>query len=456
MIKAGASPARTSRAASMVRFPHFTGVVRMKRDPIRYFREAAGKGPVVLLGRVGRRRFYQINDPALVRSVMTAPREDVGMTRTTDILAALFGDSVFTMQGERWRRRRDELQPAFRTSNLPELFGTAAGEVAETVGRFAEAAETRGSVDCSAAMLDLLQRMIVRMMFGVAVPETARQLSEAFDYGLEYRQRRRWSLLSLPLWFPSPASARFNDGVRRLNGSIREIIEDYRAHPPERAGLLKMLMECQDDETGTGWTDDELLAEVKTTFIAGWLTTSTAAIWLFDLLARHPEVAARVVAELDTLPADRPLAYEDLHDLAYVEATILEAMRLFPPGWLLSRRARRTFRLGDLRVRRRAVLLVSPYVLHRDPAHWREPDRFDPGRFHDRSHGEAGRAVFLPFGFGPRVCIGRGVAMMELKMVVATLLRNFRFTLADPAPARLNPVSFLRRADPLILDITPR
>jgi cytochrome P450 len=411
-----ARPPRT-RPVSMGRFPYFAGIVRMKRDPIGYLREASRKGALVLLGRVGRRSFYQVNDPELVRAVLTAPRSDVGMTRTNDILGALFGESVFTMQGEPWRRRRDELQPAFRTSNLPKLFESAAGEVARTVADFAPIAETRGSVDCSAALLDLLQRMIVRMMFGVAVPDTARQLTEAFDYGLAFRQRRRWAFLRLPLWFPTRASTRFNDGVRRLNGSIREIIEDYRVHLPEKAGLLQMLMECRDEETGTGWTDDELLAEVKTTFIAGWLTTSTAAIWLFDLLGRHPEVADRVVAELDQLPADRPIGYDDLHKLTYVEATIFEAMRLFPPGWLLSRQARRTFRLGDLRVGRNSVLLVSPYVLHRDPAHWRDPDR---------------------------------------KMVVATLLRHFRFTLTDTTPPKLDPVSFLRRADPLILNITPR
>ncbi|MFJ2902976.1 cytochrome P450 [Streptomyces sp. NPDC087212] len=445
------------RPAAMPGLPYFGGIVRMKKDPIGYLREASGRGPVVRLGRLGRRSFYQVNDPDLVRSVMTAPGADVGMTRTSDVLGFLFGESVFTMQGEPWRKRRDELQPAFRTSNLPELFGSAAGEIEQTVEHFQPVAEARGSVDFSAALLDLLQRMIVRMMFGVAVPETAAQLTQAFDYGLAYRQRRRWALTSsLPLWFPTPANRKFDDGVARLNASIVEIIEDHRAHPPQRAGLLTMLMECRDAETGVGWSDDELLAEVKTTFVAGWLTTTTAATWLFDLLARHPEVAARVVAEIDALPSGRPLECGDLHSLEFVEDTILEAMRLFPPGWLLSRRVRRPFTLGDITLSPNSVLLVSPYALHRDPTHWNEPDRFDPDRFHSKNHGEAHKAAFLPFGFGPRVCIGRGVAMMELKMIVATLLRRFRLTLADTAPAKLQPVSFLRRADPLILDIAPR
>ncbi|MFE0176012.1 cytochrome P450 [Streptomyces sp. NPDC059002] len=458
MTEAAAPKEHTFRAgpAAMPGLPYFGGIVRMKKDPIGYLAEASGRGPVVRLGRLGRRSFYQVNDPDLVRSVMTAPRADVGMTRTSDVLGILFGESVFTMQDEPWRKRRDELQPAFRTSNLPELFGSAAGEIARTVAQFEPVAEAGGSVDCSAALLDLLQRMIVRMMFGVAVPETAAQLSRAFDHGLEYRQRRRWSLAGLPLWCPTPANRKFHDGVARLNASIVEIIEDHRSNPPERAGLLKMLMECRDGTTGLGWTDEELLAEVKTTFVAGWLTTATAAVWLFDLLGRHPGITARVVDELDALPDDGPLTYDDLHRLTYVENTILEAMRLFPPGWLLSRRVRRPFALGDLYLRRNAVLLVSPYALHRDPAHWKDPERFDPDRFRDSTHGEAHKAAFLPFGYGPRVCIGRGVALMELKMIVATLLRRFRFTLADRAPARLQPVSFLRRAEPLILGIAPR
>ncbi|MFJ9425459.1 cytochrome P450 [Streptomyces sp. NPDC101249] len=449
-------PTATGRPAVMPGLPYFGGIARMRSDPIAYLGEASRKGPVVLLGRLGRRAFYQVNDPDLVRSVLTAPRADVGMTRTGDVLGALFGESVFTLQDEPWRKRRDELQPAFRTSHLPELFGSAAGEVGRTVARLDAIAAARGSVDFSAALLDLLQRMIVRMMFGVAVPETAEHLTRAFDHGLEYRQRRRWSPAGLPLWFPTPANRRFADGVARLDRSIAEIIEDHRAHPPERAGLLKMLMECRDEATGAGWSDDELLAEVKTTFVAGWLTTTTAATWLFDLLARHPGVTDRVVAEIDALPADRPLGYEDLHRLEYTEDTILEAMRLFPPGWLLSRRVRRPCTLGGLRLDAHAVLLVSPYALHRDPAHWRDPQRFDPDRFRDRTHGEAHKAAYLPFGYGPRVCIGRGVAMMELKTVAAILLRRFRLTLVDPAPATLQPVSFLRRAEPLVLDVAPR
>ncbi|MFH8220948.1 cytochrome P450 [Streptomyces sp. NPDC018057] len=458
MTETAAPPAAAGRArpAAMPGLPYFGGIARMRKDPIAYLSEASRRGPIIRLGRIGRRSYYQVNDPDLVRTVMTAPYADIGMTRTNDVLGTLFGESVFTMQGEVWRKRRDELQPAFRTSNLPELFGSAADEIDRTVSRLAPIAEARGSVDCSAALLDLLQRMIVRMMFGVAVPETAAQLTRAFDYGLEYRQRRRWAPAGLPRWFPTPASRLFDDGVARLNASIAEIIDDYRAHPPERAGLLRMLMECRDEETGAGWTDDELLAEVKTTFVAGWLTTATAAVWLFDLLGRHPQITAHVVDELDRLPSDRPLRYEDLHTLEYTEDTILEAIRLFPPGWLLSRRVRRTYTLGGHRLGRDTVLLVSPYALHRDPAHWTEPERFDPGRFRHGTHGEAHRAAYLPFGYGPRVCIGRGVAMMELKLIVATLLRRFRFTLADTAPARLQPVSFLRRADPLVLGVAPR
>src|SRR5262249_45515867 len=131
--------------------PYFGGIVRMKKDPIGYLGEASRQGPLVRLGRLGRRSFFQVNDPDLVRMVMTAPREDIGMTRTSDVPGALFGESVFTMQDEPWRKRRDELQPAFRTSNLPELFGSAAREIELTADRFQEAADSGEYVDCSAA-----------------------------------------------------------------------------------------------------------------------------------------------------------------------------------------------------------------------------------------------------------------------------------------------------------------
>ncbi|WP_328611364.1 cytochrome P450 [Amycolatopsis sp. NBC_00345] len=445
-----------ARPAVMPGLPYFGGIARMKSDPLGYLREASGRGPVVLLGRLDRRSFYQVNDANLIRQVMTAPSTDLGMTRTTDVLKALFDKSVFTLQNDAWRRRRAELQPAFRTSTMPELFDVAAGELTGALDRFEAAAGAGEPVDFTAEMLELVQRVIVRMMFGVAVPGTGERLARAFDYGLSYRQRRRWALVKPPLWVPTPANNRFTCELGQLNRHITSIIGAHRAERSERASLLSMLMSCRDTETGESWTDDQLLAELKTIFNTGWLTTTNSLVWLFDLLGRHPGAEARVAAEVAELAPDRPLEFADLKALPFTEAAIMETMRLYPPGWLTSRRVLRPLTLGGVPLRRNTVIIVAQFSLHRDPQYWERPDEFVPDRFEAGSHGGAHKFAFLPFGAGPRVCIGRGVAMMELLMIVAMLLRRFRFSPVDDAPAVLEPLSVLRRKDPLNLHVERR
>lgn len=439
------------RPPAMPGLPWFGGIARMKSDPLGYLCDARDKGPLVVLGRLGGRTFYQVNHPELIRDVLTAPDSEIDMTRDSDVLKALFNQSVFMLKKEAWRLRRAQLQPAFRASFLPNLFEAAKEEIARTVRDFDTAADRGDTIDCTIAMTDLVPRMIARMMFGVDFPGTVDQMREVFDYGMSYRQRRRWAFANLPLWVPNQANRKFVAALAALNRNIAEIIARYRADPPARVTLLTMLMEGCDEETGTHLTDVELLDEVKTVFNTGYVTTATAAVWIFDLLTRHPAAMARVVAEIDAVTGGRSPGYADLKQLSYTEAVIHESFRLYPPGWLTSRRVESPVMLGGYPLKPGSVLIISQYALHRDPSLWTAPDRFDPERFLGGAPGRQHKFAFLPFGAGPRICIGRGVAMMELKLILALLLRRFRFEPADPGSPALEPLSILRRADRLML-----
>lgn len=439
------------RPPAMPGLPYFGGIARMKSDPLGYLCAARDKGPLVVLGRLGSRTFYQVNDPELIREVLTAPDNEIDMTRDSDVLKALFNQSVFMLKKEAWRLRRAQLQPAFRASFLPNLFEVAQDEIAKTAHDFDAAVDQDAAVDFTVAMMDLVPRMIARMMFGVDFPGTVDQMREVFDYGMSYRQRRRWAFANVPLWVPTRSNRKFAAALAALNHNIGEIIARWRADPPERVTLLTMLMEGSDEETGTHLTDVELLDEVKTVFNTGYVTTATAAVWIFDLLTRHPEAMTQVTNEIDTVMAGRPLGYADLKQLNYTEAVIQEAFRLYPPGWLTSRRVESPTLLGGYPLKPGSILIISQYALHRDPRLWAEPDRFDPGRFLGGGPGRQHKFAFLPFGAGPRICIGRGVAMMELKLILALLLRRFRFEPTDAASPALEPLSILRRADRLML-----
>jgi cytochrome P450 len=174
-------------------------------------------------------------------------------------------------------------------------------------------------------------------------------------------------------------------------------------------------------------------------------------VWLFDLLTRHPEAVRRLVAEIDAVVGDRPLAYPDLQRLRYAEAVIQESFRLYPPGWLTSRRVVRPVALDGCMLRPGSILIISQYALHRDPRLWPLPERFDPDRFLGAGAERRHKFAFLPFGAGPRICIGRGVAMMELKLILVQLVRRFRFAPADAGLPVAEPLSILRRKRSLML-----
>jgi cytochrome P450 len=217
------------------------------------------------------------------------------------------------------------------------------------------------------------------------------------------------------------------------------VITARRRVPSANADLLSMLMNARDEETGERMTDDQLRVEVTTFLLAGQETTSLALTWIWYLLSQHPAAQQRLEDEIDTMLGDRPPEYADLLNLPYTRMVIDEAMRLYPPAWGFSREAIGDDEVGGFRVPRGWLVFVIPYVLHRLPAFWENPDAFDPDRFTTERSADRSKFVYLPFGAGPRQCIGNQFALIEAQLVVATLAQRYRLQLVpghkvDPWP----------------------
>jgi cytochrome P450 len=337
----------------------------------------------------------------------------------------VLGESLLTVDGSPWLRRRRLMQPAFHRDRIRGFTAVMLEAAERTSARWEAAARSGEPVDMAAEMSRLALDVVTPCLFGADVDVDAAvvnaavgAVSAAFVRGL------RSPLTLLALWLERPIGP-----TRRptavLDRIVRGIIAARRGRPDERDDLLGMLMAARDAETGAPLTDRELRNEVLTLFTAGHETTANALAWTWSLLAQHPEVEARLHAHLDAVLGGRAPVAEDLPALDYVRMVLDESMRLFPPAWGTSRNPVEDDVIGGFRIPAGSLVLLSPYLTHRHPEHWPNPEAFDPERFRaERSRGRH-RFAYFPFGGGPHQCIGESFALTEATLVLAALAQRW-------------------------------
>jgi len=348
------------------------------------------------------------------------------------MLRPVLGDGLVTSNGDLWRRQRRLIQPAFHHQRV-EAFGTVMTERALRLAAGWERAARSGTpVDVAAEMMRLTLEIATRTLFGVESRALAGLVREEFTI-----VNRRvielfghpWKTLPIVRRLPTPGHLRAQRALRRLDGVVHRIIAERRVRPGTGNDLLSMLLEAHYEEGGM--SDRQLRDEVMTMLLAGHETTSNALAWTFHLLSRHPFAAHRVRTELAEVLGGRPPTVGDLPRLAYSRMVIEEAMRLYPPVWSFSRTPREPDNIQGFDVPAGSVVVLSPWITHRHPGLWEEPERFDPERFTPERSARRPRFAYLPFAAGPRQCIGSGFAMTEAQLVLATLAQRFRFEPAD-------------------------
>jgi cytochrome P450 len=420
--------------------PWIRGMYRMKADPLRFLVESSFLGAVVRLGRLGLTPFFQINEPALIEQIFLDPTGTFVMTRDSDVLRALFDGSVFMLKGAAWQKRRRMLHPAFHSSRFGDLARGMAEPVVDALSLLSGAAARGETVDLEDVALDLVQRVIVRILFGRSSKESGDLLREVFTIGMTFRQRRRWSPVRLPLWVPTPRAKRFRAALAELNRIMHDIVE---AHPTtDEANLLTLLLEARDPDTHEPLTGHQVIEEVKTIFNTGFVTTATAICWTVYAIASHPDVEETLRREIDEHVAGAVPTFDECCSMPYLDAVINETLRLYPPGWMTTRRVARETLLDRCPLPRNAIVIMSQYASHRRLPRWTDPERFDPGRFVPPGSARPS-GTYYPFGIGGRRCIGREISLLELRVIVPALVKAFRWSVAPGARVETWPLSAL-------------
>jgi len=426
----------------------------MKRDATGTFMRAALQYGDVCYMKIGPRRGYLVTDPSDIRHVLHDNARNYHKSPLYDRLRTTLGNGLVTSEDGYWLRQRRIAQPAFHRERIARSAGVMAEEAARTAERWASLAAAGRSVDVSQEMMHLTQAIVLRAMLG-SDAATLAESARAWSIVNEYIGENFWTLGITASW-PTPRNRRFRRAIAVLDRTIFAVINERRRTGGEGDDLVSMLLTARDPETGEGMTDRQLRDEVMTIFLAGHETTALAVTWAWYLLARHPAALALLESELDRVLAGGAPVYDDLERLPYTRMVIEEAMRLYPPAWGFSRRALAADRIGDYELPPGWLVFVIPWVMHRHPNYWDEPERFDPERFSPERNAARPKFIYLPFGAGPRQCIGNHFAMTEAQIIMATLAQRYRLRLAPGQRVEPRPLITLRPSRSIAMRLETR
>ena len=388
---------------------------------------------------LGSQPYVLLTHPDLVRDVLVTHQRSFAKGRALEQARRLLGNGLLTSEGEFHLRQRRLAQPAFHRDRVAGYGETMVRCAARARDRWRDGQE----LDMHAEMMRVTLAIVGKTLFDADVEGEAEQVGRALEDTLA-----AFSLGMLPLgdWLerlPLPATRRLMRARATLDRTIYRFIAERRASGRDHGDLLSMLMRATDsDGDCTGMSDEQLRDEALTLFLAGHETTANALTWTWSLLSQHPDVEQRLHREIDALGHEPRFA--DLGALPYTRQVVAESIRLFPPAYAIGRRALEPYRFGRYSIPARTIVLVSPYLQHRDPRWFPEPDRFDPDRWLPDAVAARPKFSYFPFGAGTRVCIGEQFAWSEAVLVLATLAQAWRATLVPGHPLVLQPRITLR------------
>jgi cytochrome P450 len=415
----------------------FLDLPKFRKDPLgEFFNAALTYGDVVRYRGVW--VSHQLSHPDHIQHVLQGNVANYRKGRGYKILKLSLGEGLLTSEGALWQRQRKMTQPSFQGQQVASFVPTMAENAAAMLRRWEINAAQKTVFDVVPDFMRLTLNIAAQVLFTTNLEADAESIRRTLDIGRDYSVERAWSIFPPPLSWPTKRNREYRGALANIHGIMDRIIAERRKETTRISDLLTMLMEAR-DEDGAPMSDKQLRDEVITLLTAGHETTTLALAWTCFLIATRPNVVERMTAEMAFLNGHTP-AYDDLMKLRYSRMVVEESMRLYPPVWTLARTAVNEDEIGGYRISAGSEILIFPYITQRHPKWWQDPDVFRPERFAPENSAARPRYAYLPFGAGPRTCVGLNFAMTELLLVLTMLLQRFRLRLAiDPALVRSDP-----------------
>ncbi|MEM8809007.1 MAG: cytochrome P450 [Cyanobacteria bacterium P01_G01_bin.38] len=403
-----------------------TAIAEYSQDPLAFETRCAREyGEIVPIQMEGE-LFCLLSNPAYITEVL---KDRLLFTKAQDLklLSGLLGNGLLTSEGSFWQRQRRLTQPIFKQRRIDSY-----GEIMVDYTQRMLADWQPGAVlDVHEEMMRLTLNIVMKTIFDQDINEgDAHKVADALEETMNWFVDKSVALLAGDER-PTPADARYHDAIAQLDATIYAMINHRRQTENPGNDLLGLFMQVEDADDGSRMTDEQLRDEAATLMLAGHETTANTLSWTWLLLGQHPAVWAQLDQELKTVLQGRPPTFEDMQRLPYTTRVIKESMRLYPPVTDVTREAIADCQIGGYRIPKGTTLICSQWVMHHDPRYFDQPEIFNPSRWENDFEKSLPRGVYFPFSDGPRVCIGKGFAMMEAVLVLATIAQSFQLEL-DP------------------------
>ena len=364
--------------------------------------------------RTAHKRITVLNRPEYVQHVLQKNQRNYKRHYAYTVLKLLIGDGLLSIDGEKWKRERRLMQPHFHKESIKSYFSIIDHYTKETIQKWPE----KNEVWLLSEMTKLTLDIITSCFLGGSVAGGAAIVEENLPYALETILSRIQNPLQLPLWAPTKRNKKFKSCVRNLEKLVTEIIQEKEKEPIGNDLITMYLLLEREGET---ITKQQIFDEVITILSAGHETTAIAMYWLVRHVFENEDVKQKVIEEYDTITQSQPIGLEHLNQLKYVNNVINESLRLSTPAWTIGREVIEDDQIDGYTVKKGESVMVSPYLLHRNKDLWKNPDTFDPDRFdNDLPH----KYAYFPFGGGPKLCIGMGLSIMEMQIILYHILKS--------------------------------
>ena len=408
--------------------PFGLNLIRFRREPLSFLQSLTHQYGDFVAFRMGGQHMFLANHPDYIREVLVTHNSDYVKGRALQRAKRLLGQGLLTSEGELHRRQRLLVQPAFHRQRIASY-----GQVmVEHADRASSRWKDSDTFDMSHEMTRLTLGIVAKTLFDAEVDSEADDIGEAMTCIMQMFNLLMYPFAELIEKLPLPQVRRYERMRARLDSVIYRIIDERRRSGEDRGDLLSILLLAQDEENGRGGMSDiQVRDEALTLFLAGHETTANTLTWTWYLLSQHPEVERKLHEELDERLRGRLPTFEDLPQLLYTEKVVAEAIRMYPPAWAIGRRSLVDQSVGNYAVPANAIVLLSPFVTHRDARYFPDPSRFDPERWTPEAKDARIPYSYFPFGGGPRRCVGENFAWAEAILVLATLASSWQARLVS-------------------------
>ncbi len=411
-------------------FQTLKGIIQFIQDPLLSFEESIAEiGDTFRVG-FGKNTFYITLNPNHVQHVLQENHKNYTKSAKYDHLKLFLGNGLLTSEGEFWLQQRRTIQPAFHKQKLLSIFETMQSCSQNVVDRWKKYSHT-DEIDVSEEMIQSTLTIAGKTLFSVDLENSASDAGRAINNCNTFINQRIRRPFNFPAKFPLPSHIRFKKDIQKIDLLIYQIIQKRnQQNANDFHDVLSLLLDAKDEDTGKSMNEQQLRDELVTLFIAGYETTAVSMSWIIYLLAKYPDYQEKIREEIQQVTNNQQVNYQNFSQLKWTKAIIDESLRLYPPAWIIGRKSIKEDFLGEYFIPENTNVALIPYFIHRHPNLWENPNQFFPERFLNGSSLKH-KFSYIPFGSGPRLCIGMQFAIMEMVLLLSDLVRNFHWKLID-------------------------